>query len=94
MTAHTNYGKTSSAKRNSGRNPKHSEGDRRTLERIVFKNHRTTAPKVTAHLSIHLEDPVSTKTVRRGLHKSNIHGKAAIAKILTTEIALKGKDMV
>jgi len=89
MTAHTNCGKTSTAKRNSGRNPKRSEGDCRTLERIVSRNHRTTARKVTAELGIHLEDPVSTKTVRRELHKSNIHGKASIDKILTTENSTK-----
>jgi hypothetical protein len=35
-----------------------------------------------AELNIHLEDPVSTKTVRRELHKSNIHGSAAIAEPL------------
>jgi hypothetical protein len=85
VTTQTNYGKTSLAERNSGRNPKRSEGDRRTLERTVSKNLITTAPKVTAELSIHLEDPVSTKTVRRELHKSNIHGRATIAKILFTE---------
>jgi hypothetical protein len=39
----------------------------------------------TAELNIHLDDPVSTKTVRRELHKSNIHGRAAIAKHLITE---------
>jgi hypothetical protein len=39
----------------------------------------------TAELNIHLEDPVSTKTVQRGLHRSNIHGRAAIAKPLVTE---------
>jgi hypothetical protein len=33
----------------------------------------------TAELNIHLEDPVSIKTVRLELHKSNIHGRAAIA---------------
>jgi hypothetical protein len=38
----------------------------------------------TAELTIHLEDPVSTKTVRRELHKSNIHGMAAIVKPLIT----------
>jgi hypothetical protein len=32
----------------------------------------------TAELNIQLEDPVSTKTVRRELHKSNIHGTAGI----------------
>jgi hypothetical protein len=36
-------------------------------------------------LNIHLEDPVSTKTVRCELHKCNIHGRAAIAKPLITE---------
>jgi hypothetical protein len=39
----------------------------------------------TAELNIHLEDPVSSKTVRRELHKSNIHGRAAIAEPLITE---------
>jgi transposase len=59
MTAYTNYGRTSSAERNSGRNPNRSERDRRTLKRIASKNHRTTAAKVTAELNIHREDPVS-----------------------------------
>jgi hypothetical protein len=49
----------------------------------VSKNDRTTAAKVTAELNAHLEDPVSTQTVRREVHKSNIH--AAIAKPLITE---------
>jgi hypothetical protein len=40
---------------------------------------------VTAELSTHPEDPVSTKTVRRELHKSGIHGRAAIAEPLITE---------
>jgi hypothetical protein len=39
----------------------------------------------TGELHIHLEDPVSIKTVRRELHKSSIHGRAAIAKPLITE---------
>jgi hypothetical protein len=39
----------------------------------------------TAELNIHLEDPVSTKTVRRELLKSKIHDGAAIAKPLITE---------
>jgi transposase len=61
MAAYTNHGKTSSAKRNSGRKPKLSERDRRTLKTNVSKNHRTTAAKVTAELNIHPEDSVSTK---------------------------------
>jgi hypothetical protein len=35
---------------------------------------------VTAELLIHLEGPVLAKAVRRELHKSNIHGRAADAK--------------
>ena len=62
MTACTEDGKTSSAKGNSGRKRKLSERDRCTLMRIVSKNHRTVAAKVTAELSIHLEDPVSPST--------------------------------
>jgi hypothetical protein len=65
MTAYTNHGKISPAKRNSGRKPKLNERDRCTLKRIVSKNHRTAA--ATQYLS---EYPVSTKTVRRELHKS------------------------
>jgi hypothetical protein len=40
---------------------------------------------VTAELNIRLEDPVSTKSVRREIHKSNTHGRAVIAKSLITE---------
>jgi hypothetical protein len=40
---------------------------------------------VTAELNVHLENPVSTKTVRREIYKSNIHGRASIAKPLITE---------
>ena len=40
---------------------------------------------MTAELSTHPEDPVSTKTVRRELHKSNVHDRVAIAKPLITE---------
>jgi hypothetical protein len=54
--------------------------DRRTLRRIASKNHRSTAAQVTAELNIHLEDPVPIKTVQRGLHRSNMYGRASIAK--------------
>jgi hypothetical protein len=56
VTAYTNQGKNSSAERNSDRQPKPSERDRHILKRIVSKNHRTTAAKVTAELIIHPED--------------------------------------
>ena len=45
---YTNHGRTSSAKRNSGRKPKLSERDCCTLKRIVLINHRSTAAKVTS----------------------------------------------
>jgi hypothetical protein len=55
-----------------------TERDRCILRRAASKNN-STAALVTAEMKIHLEDPVSTKTVRRELHKFNIHGTAAIA---------------
>jgi hypothetical protein len=58
--------------RNSGRKSTSTERDRRTLRRIVLKNHGTTAAQVTVELKIHLEYSVSTKTIRRELQKSNI----------------------
>jgi hypothetical protein len=88
MSANTKHENTS-AKRNSGRKSALTEGDRRTLRRIVSKNHRTTAAQVTGlqnELNIRLEDPVSTKTVRRELHKFNIRATNVIAAPLITEI--------
>jgi hypothetical protein len=60
------------------------------LKRSVSTKWYTTAEKVT-ELNIHLEDPVSTKNVRRELHKSNMHGRAAIAIPLTIENAKRRK---
>jgi hypothetical protein len=56
MTAYTDHGKTSLAERNCGQQPKLSERDRCTLQRIVSKDHRTAAAKVTAEHNIHMED--------------------------------------
>ena len=59
------------------------------MKRIVSINHRSIAAKVrAAGLDIHLEDH-STKTVWRELHKSSIHGRAAVAKPLITENSAK-----
>lgn len=44
---------------------------------------------MTAELNSHLNNPVSTKTVRRELHKSNIYGRAAISKPLITDANAK-----
>jgi hypothetical protein len=47
ISIYTNHGKIS-AKRNNGRKSTLTERDRRTLRRIVSKNHRSTAAQVTA----------------------------------------------
>jgi hypothetical protein len=85
-------GKTSSAKMNCSRKPKLSDRDCSALKRIVSKNHRNTAAKATVELNIHPEDLVSSKTVRREPHKSNIHGTVATVKPLITGINAKGKE--
>ena len=55
-------------------------GDRWTLRRIVRKDHKNTAPKITADLDDHLENPVSLKTVRKELYKVRFHERASIGK--------------
>jgi transposase len=47
MSAYTNQGKTTSAKRNGGRKSELTERVRRMLRRIISKNHTTTAAQVT-----------------------------------------------
>jgi transposase len=84
MSSYTIHRKTRSAKRNSGRKSTVTGRDYRKLS-IISKTHTTTAAQVTAELNIHFEDPISTKTVRRELHKSNIHSRAATAETLITE---------
>jgi predicted HTH transcriptional regulator len=79
MSAYINHGKTKSTKRNSRRKSTLTETDRRILKRIVLENHSTTAAQMRTELNIHPEDPVSRKLVPRELHKSNIHGRSAIA---------------
>jgi hypothetical protein len=54
----------------------------------VFKNH-STAAKVTAELSVYLEDPVCSKKVRTEFHQPHIHSIAAIANPPTTENKVK-----
>lgn len=82
MSAYHQEGRTTSNRINCGRKRKLSERDVRVLTRIVSKKHKTTAAQITAELNVHLNSPVSTKTVRRELHRVNIHGRAAIAKPL------------
>ena len=67
------------------RKPKLSDRDHRTLARNFRKDHKNTAPKITAELNDLIENPVSTKTVRRELHKAGFHGRAAIRKPLLSK---------
>jgi transposase len=53
MPPYTNHWKTTSAKTNSGRKSTMTERDRRTLRRIISKNHRSTAAQVTAELNMY-----------------------------------------
>ena len=80
MTAFEKEGKTSSLQQKSGRKWKLSDRDRRTLTWIVRKDYKNTAPKITAELNGHLKNQVSSKTVRRELHKAGFHGRTAIRK--------------
>jgi hypothetical protein len=79
MSEYTNHGKTTSAKGNSGRKSTLTERARHISIRIVSKNQRITAAKATAEMNIHLEDPISIKTLRHELDRSNMHGRATIA---------------
>jgi len=72
MTADTDHGKTSLAEGNNGQQPKQSERDRCTMKRIVPKNHRTAAAKVTAELNIHMADRDHKNSPTRA-HKFNTH---------------------
>ena len=68
MTAYTKHGKTSSTKRNSGQNPKLTDRDQRTLEKIVARQHKTTTAKMIGELNVHLNNIVLTKLVWQELH--------------------------
>ena len=73
ITAFEKEGKTSAQKQNSGRKRKLSDRDRRTLTRIVRKDHKNTAAKITAEPNDHLEK----RAAQAGFHR-----RAAIRKPL------------
>lgn len=85
MTGFEKEGKTSSLMQNSGRKRKLPDRDCWTLTRIVKKDHKNTAPKIAAELNDHLENPISSKTVKRELQKAGFHGRAAIRKPLLSQ---------
>ena len=78
MTSFEKERKTSPLKHNSGRKRKLADRDRQALMRNVRKGHENTAPKITAELNDHLENPVSLKPISRELHKAVFHGRASI----------------
>ena len=61
MTAFEKEGKASTRKQNSGRKRKLSDKEHRTLTRIFRKDHKNTAPIITAKLNDHLENQFSLK---------------------------------
>lgn len=74
-------GKTTSGK-SPGRQPKLDSRQQRSLKRIVKADRRITAMKATACFNDSSDEQVSTRTVRRALHKMGMHGRAAVAKPL------------
>ena len=52
--------------------------NQRYVRNFVRKDHKNTAPKITAKLNDHLENPVSSKTIGRELYKTRFHRRAII----------------
>ena len=67
---------------NSRRKRKEFYWDRQTFTRIVRKDHKNTTPKITVELNDHLENPVSSKTLKRGAAQSWISRKDCNQKTL------------
>jgi hypothetical protein len=86
LAAYMNHWKTTSAKRKWAK----IDIDRKRalcIEKDCLEkslNYCNTGDR-TAELNIHFEDPVSTKAAQHELHRSNIHGWAAIAKCLISD---------
>jgi predicted transcriptional regulator len=93
ITAYTNHGKTSSAKRNSGQKPKLNERVHRTLKRIVYKNRRTTAANMKIELSVHLEDPVSTQAFDESFTILTLTVDLQLLNFQLLKTVLKGEKM-
>ena len=80
MTAFEKEGKCCPLKPSTGRNQKLPNRDRLTLTMIVKEDHKNTVLKITADLNDDLENPISSKTLWRELHKAGLHRRAAIRK--------------
>lgn len=84
-TKYRKSGKLFSAKSQRGRKCVMDDRDRLSLKRIVTKNKNTRAANVTAELNDGLSKPISTKTIRRELHKKRFLGQTAIPKALISD---------
>ncbi|GFT82609.1 transposable element Tc1 transposase [Trichonephila clavipes] len=84
MVANTNLGKVSYAKHNSEQKLKLKDSDRRVLKIIIVQKCKTTLLQVTSEMSIHHLNPVYMKPIQRELHATNINGRVAIPKPLTS----------
>ena len=73
MSAWNSKGKTSSAKGNSGWKCILQDRDIRALIRSARQNRRATADQLTANFNLGRKQPVSSKTVRRELHRAGYH---------------------
>ncbi|GFX00342.1 uncharacterized protein TNCV_1273361 [Trichonephila clavipes] len=80
ITAYTNLCEVSSVKHKRGQKTKLKDRERRVLKRIVTQKCKTTLPRITYKMNIHLQNPVSMKTIQRELHAAGIHGRLAILK--------------
>ena len=72
MTAFEKDGKTSLLKQNSERKQKLSNRDRVTLTWIVRKDHKSLPPKIIADPNDQMENPTSSKAVKREQQKAGI----------------------
>ena len=73
MLAWNSEGKTSLAKGNSGRKRILQDCDIRALIQSARQNRRATADQLTANFKLGRKQPVSSKMVRRELHRGGHH---------------------
>jgi hypothetical protein len=87
LSAYMNHGKTTSGEEVQWAKIDNDRNRSSYIEKDCFEKspNYCSAGDRTTELDIHLEDPIFIKIVRRELHKSNIHGRAAIAQPLITE---------
>ncbi|GFU92174.1 transposable element Tc1 transposase [Trichonephila clavipes] len=72
MTAYKKCGNVTFGKHNSGRKRKFTDRDKRVLTRIVATKRKQSLSQITSEVNSHLPNPISTSTVQRELHASNL----------------------